>query len=519
MHRRSFLAASGAALLAPRAAHAAEGAVTVLLNEKIGTISPLLHGHFVEHLGGVVYDGVWVGENSKIANVAGLRKSLIDDLKAIQAPIFRWPGGCFADSYDWRDGVGPRERRPTRVNFWEQSGLLKKVQGGPAKYEPNAFGTNEFMRFCQEIGAKAYLAANLRSGTARDFNDWIDYCNAPAGTTTLSKLRGTAPFNVEHWGVGNESWGCGGNFTPEEYSVEYRKFTAWTPNFGVPLKFLPSGPNGGDLNWSRGFMQAMLRKDRNALRGIWGWALHYYCGTAGGPVEFSDEQYYELLGKAVVMEDLIKNHWTVMGEFDREHRIKFAIDEWGAWHGAGSEVAPHHLFEQIGTVRDAVIAGLTLDIFNRHADKIAMANVAQLVNCIHSLFIAHEDKYLKTPNYHVFAMYQAHQNAEAVRAVFAAPNSQKVPRLDGSASVKGKQLVLTCTNSDLAQALPVRVKLEGATARSAEALVLTGKPQAHNSFDTPDAVRPVALQAKASGEGVFFELPPSAVARLIVELA
>jgi len=519
MQRRSFLAASAAALAAPRLAGATEGSITVLLNEKIGTISPLIHGHFTEHIGGVVYNGIWVGENSKIPNIAGLRKTLIDDLKAIGAPIVRWPGGCFADSYNWRDGVGPREKRPTTVNFWEQSGLLKKLETSPAKFEPNEFGTNEFLRFCQEIGAKAYLAANLRGGTARDFNDWVDYCNAPSGATTLSRLRGTPPFNVEYWGIGNESWGCGGNFTPEEYSVEYRRFTAWVPNFGVPLKYIPSGPNGGDLNWSRGFMQAMLHKDRNALRGIWGWALHYYCGTAGGAAEFTTDQYYELLDKAVVMEELINKHWAVMGEFDREHRIKFAVDEWGAWHNAGTEAAPHHLFGQIGTIRDAIIAGLTLDTFHRHADKVAMANVAQLINNIHSLFHAYEDKYMRTPNYHVFAMYKEHQGNEAVRAVFTAPNAHKAPRLDGSASVKDKRLVLTCTNTDIAEALPVKLKLDGAMAKSATAVVLTGKPQAHNSFAEPDAVKPMALEARATSEGVFFELPSCAVARVIVELA
>jgi len=519
MQRRTFLAATTGALLAPRASQAADGAVTVLLNEPIGTISPLIHGHFVEHLGGVVYDGIWVGEKSKIPNVAGLRKALIDDLKAIKAPLFRWPGGCFADSYDWRDGIGPREKRPTRVNFWARSGMLQKLEGGPAKYEPNEFGTNEFMRFCQEIGAQGYIAANLRSGTAKDFYDWVDYCNAPSGTTTLSKLRGTAPFNVQYWGIGNESWGCGGDFTPEEYAVEFRKFTSWVPTFDTRLRYIPAGPNGGDLNWSRGFLQSIIRKSPGLLNRIWGFALHYYCGTTGGPVEFTTDEYYELLTRAVRMDDLIKSHWTVMGEYDREHRVQFAIDEWGAWHRAGSEVAPHHLFGQIGTIRDAMIAGLTLDIFHRHADKVSMANVAQLVNCIHSLFIAHEDKMLRTPNYHVFDMYKEHQNGQAVRAVFAAPMRGKLAQLDGSASVQGKRLVLTCTNTDASEALPVTVRLEGGNAKAVQGLVLSGKPQAHNTFAQPEAVKPVALKAEVSGGVVRFDMPGPSVARLVVELA
>lgn len=519
MNRRRFTLATAAALTGARTARAAEGAVTVLLKEQIGTISPLVHGHFVEHLGGVVYDGIWVGENSKIANIGGIRKALVDDLKRIGAPLFRWPGGCFADSYDWRDGVGPREKRPKRVNFWAESGLLGKLAGGPAKYEPNEFGTNEFMRFVQESGGKPYIAANLRGMTAKEFNEWVDYCNAPLGATTWSTVRGTAPYRVEYWGIGNESWGCGGDFTPEEYATEFRRFTAWAPGFGVPLKFIPAGPNGGDLNWSRGFFEAMARKSPGALRRVWGWALHYYCGTTGGPVEFTADEYYELLARAVRMEELIRGHWTVMGEYDREHRVKFAVDEWGAWHKAGSEAAPHHLFGQIGTMRDAMIAGLTLDIFHRHADKVAMACVAQLVNCIHSLFIADQDKFLRTPNYHVFDLYRAHQGGTAVRAVFAAPAQAKAPRLDGSASLADRRLVLTCTHAGLSEPLAVEVTLDGARAGAARALALAGKPQAHNTFAEPERVKPQALEVEARGGKVVFEMPPCAVARIEVELA
>jgi len=299
MNRRTFIAASAGALVAPRASQAAEASITVLTNEPIGTISPLLHGHFVEHLGGVVYDGIWVGENSKIPNIAGLRKSLVDALKKINAPVFRWPGGCFADSYDWKDGVGPRDKRPTRTNFWIRS-LRKDTPDGPSKYDPNTFGTNEFMRFCKEIGAEAYLAANVRGGTPRDFNEWVEYCNSPENSTTWARVRGGAPFNVQYWGIGNESWGCGGDFTPEEYSVEFRKFTSWVPAFGTPLRYIPAGPNSGDLNWSRGFFSSLNAKSPRLLSRVWGWALHYYCRTegTGEALDFTTDQYYELLGKA-----------------------------------------------------------------------------------------------------------------------------------------------------------------------------------------------------------------------------
>jgi alpha-N-arabinofuranosidase len=237
-------------------------------------------------------------------------------------------------------------------------------------------------------------------------------------------------------------------------------------------------------------------------------------------VEFNENEYYDLLTRAVRMDDLIKDHWAVMGEFDRQHRVKLVVDEWGAWHKAGSEVAPHHLFGQIGTMRDAIIAGLTLDIFHRHAEKVAMANVAQLVNCIHSLFIAHEDKFLATPNYHVFDMYKAHKGAQTVRAVFAAPSREKLPGLDGSASLKDKQLVLTCTNTNLSAGMPVEVRIAGGAAKSAEALVLNAeKPQAHNSFAQPDQIKPRVLKAEVSGGSVRFEMPPASVVRVLAELA
>ena len=228
--RRDFLATTAAAgagvLLAPRAAAATDSRVEILLNEPIGTIAPEIQGHFAEHLGGVVYDGIWVGENSKIPNDGGIRRGLVEHLKKIKAPLIRWPGGCFADSYDWQDGVGPRANRPSRTNFWA---FDKKVPDGPQKWEPNAFGTSEFVRFCQLVGAQPYIAANVRSLPAISFAHWVEYCNAPAGSTTLAKLRGGEPFNVRYWGVGNESWGCGGNFTPEEYATG----TAATPR-GCP---------------------------------------------------------------------------------------------------------------------------------------------------------------------------------------------------------------------------------------------------------------------------------------------
>jgi alpha-N-arabinofuranosidase len=288
--RRQFLrqtALSGAALaMAPRLrAGTSENTIEILLDETIGTISADLYGHFTEHIGGVIYDGIWVGEGSPVPNQGGIRTALVEHMKRLRTSVVRWPGGCFADSYNWRDGIGPRAQRPRRTNFWINDRFLRDAPDGPAKFEPNQFGTNEFMRFCHLIGAQPYLAVNVRSSTARDFYEWVEYCNAPAGQTTLADQRGAngapEPFGVRFWGVGNESWGCGGNFTPEEYAAEFRRFTAWVPGFGVPLAFIGSGPNRGDLDWTRRFFARLSERDRGQLNALYGWGLHYYCDSAG----------------------------------------------------------------------------------------------------------------------------------------------------------------------------------------------------------------------------------------------
>jgi len=432
INRRQFIqrsAVAGAAVFAVPTVRAAgsETEIKVLLNEPIGTISPDLYGHFTEHIGGVIYDGIWVGEDSKVPNQGGIRTALVEHMRRLKPSVVRWPGGCFADSYNWRDGIGPRAQRPRRTNFWINDGFLQSAPDGPAKYEPNQFGTNEFMHFCRLIGAQPYLATNLRSNTARDFYEWVEYCNAPAGQTTLGDQRASLgdkePFGVRFWGVGNESWGCGGNFTPEEYATEFRRFTAWVPNFGLPLAFIGSGPNGGDLDWTRKFFAGLGQRDRGLINSLYGWALHYYCGTAGkgDAIDFTVADWYELLGKALHMEKLIQQHWAAMGELDPRHRVKLIVDEWGAWHRPGTQVERWHLFGQTSTMRDALIAALTLDIFNRHADKVAMANVAQLINNLHSLFLASGDKFFATPNFHIFEMYSAHHNGKSVWTVFGVP--------------------------------------------------------------------------------------------------
>jgi alpha-N-arabinofuranosidase len=547
--RRDFvrIAAAGTAtfLLAPRASRAADARLEVLIGERIGPITADLYGHFVEHLGGVVYDGIWVGEGSKIPNTGGVRQALIDHMKRLPPAAIRWPGGCFADSYDWRDGVGPAKQRPTRTNFWVDERAMLTRPDGPWKQDPNTFGTTEFMRFCRLAGGHPYLAANLRSLPAKDFYQWIEYCNAPAGANTLANLRAAAgdrePYNVRFWGIGNESWGCGGEFTPEEYATEYRRYAAWVPRFGVDVSFVGSGPNGGDFGWTRRFFTKLLEKGEGQLNRLWGWGLHHYSWNTsrgatsdwydgkGDAITFTTDEWYELLNEGDRMDGLITGHWAVMGELDRRHRVKLAVDEWGAWYREGTEVHPGHLLGQQSTMRDGLLAALTLDTFQRHADKVAMGNVAQLVNCLHSLFLATEDKFLTTPTFDVFEMYGAHVGGESVRTIASAPRIQyqrvkdtgSLFGLAGSASIKDRTLTVTMVNPHASEPRAVDVVVRGATPSSARAVVLGARDiHAHNTFDQPRAVQPREQKVAAPSGGVLVhELPPASVTRLTIAIA
>jgi alpha-N-arabinofuranosidase len=505
--------------------------IDILLDEPIGTIAPEIYGHFIEHLGGVIYDGVWVGEQSKVPNIGGMRKALVDEFKKIKPAVVRWPGGCFADSYDWHDGIGAPDKRARRTDFWADNrpSANRAATDGPQRFDPNRFGTNEFIRFCRLTGAAPYIAANVRSLPAKDFYQWVEYCNAPAGATTLSELRGEAPFGVQYWGVGNEPWGCGGNFTPEEYATEFRRYTAWVPKYGVPLKYIAAGPNGGDLSWTRGFFRQLISRGAGALNDVYGWALHYYSGTTGdrNSIQFSTDDWYELIARADRMDSLVADHWAAMAESDPAHKVKLIVDEWGAWHGASPDMPPNYLWAYPGSLRNAVVAALTLDTFNRHADKIAMAAVAQLVNTIHSLFLAQEDRFIVTPNYHVFAMYAAHQGAQSVRTVFASP-SIAMPRgarvqnlwgLAGSASRRDRELVLTVVNPHSTDPRTCAIAIRGGAVRSARATVLTSSDlRAHNSFEQPNALAPREATVTAAAGSLRHTFPAASITRLDLTL-
>jgi len=504
--------------------------IEILPAEPIGTIAPEVYGHFIEHLGGVIYDGVWVGRDSKIPNEGGIRRAVIDALKAIHAPVIRWPGGCFADSYDWRDGIGPEQERKSRTDFW----------GGT---EPNAFGTAEFMRFCDLTGASPYLAANVRGLGAQDFDLWMEYCNSPAGSTEGARQRAAhghpEPYDVRYWGVGNESWGCGGNFTPEEYASEFRRFTAWVPRYGKPVDLIASGPNDHELEWTRRMLRALADKDQ--ISAAIGLSLHYYTWNLSAgrttnwvlgkrdALNFTELEWYELLSQGSVMETLIRDHWAVMGESDPQHHIKLIVDEWGAWYRSGTEIEPKskYILSQMLTLRDALLTGLTLDIFHRHADKVMMANAAQLINCLHSLMLARDDKFVLTPVYHVFKIYMAHMGAQAVRTEIAAPpvayDRNGTPAslwgLAGSASLAGRNVTLTVVNPHPRSAVETEIVVRGASLSGGNGQVVTsGDLHAHNDFEHPDAVRPQPVTFTVGGGRLVHTFPPASVTALYLTL-
>lgn len=525
----------------PSDSRTADSRIEVLFDEPLGTISPNIYGHFAENLGGVLYDGIWVGEKSRVANIDGLRKELIEHMRKIKAPVIRYPGGCFADSYDWRDGIGPAEKRPRRTNFWAND----ETEKAPAshRYDPNAVGTNEFVHFCKLIGAEPYLAANVKSLPASAFYQWVEYCNAPAGSTTLADARAAAgyvePFHVKYWGVGNESWGCGGEFTPQEYAVEFRRYSTWLPRYGDELHLIASGPNVDDWNWTREFLAEVLRKGPGGLRRIYGMALHHYAWNLsrgktqnweagkGEAVKFDSVDWYELLREGERMEGLVTGHWQVLSELDHDHHIKLVVDEWGPWYRPGSEATPGDLLEQMPTLRDAVFSGMTLDIFNRHPEKIAMTNCAQLINCLNSLYLAHEDKFVITPVGRVFELYASHQGGAALRTIFSAPNlhydRDAKPAsfwgLRGSASVHDKELTITAVNPSTTEPRLAEIALRGAMVKSTNMTFLSNSDiHVHNTFEQQDVVVPQTKVLSLNGGSLVVEFPPACVAALNIQL-
>jgi alpha-N-arabinofuranosidase len=471
-------------------------------------IRPELYGHFAEHLGACIDDGIWVGEDSPISNFGGIRSDVLDALRQLHPPVLRWPGGCYADDYHWEDGIGPRKDRPRRVNLWWGQGI-----------EANAFGTHEFIQVCRYLGAEPYLAGNLGSGSPRQMRDWMEYCNF-TGDSTLARRRAVngspVPFGVRYWGVGNEAWGCGGNFCPEDYAAEYKRFATYLREFGGVKPFLIAcGPDGNNADWTQRFFHKL-----NKFPHISGFAAHYYCGTAGpSATEFDVSQWYELLEKATRMERLVCEQRALLDQFDPDRKIGLIVDEWGTWHLPTPGRNPQHLWQQ-NTLRDALAAALTLDIFNRNADKLVMANIAQTVNVLQAMVLTQGEKMITTPTYHVFEMYRSHQGARTVRAFFEAPaisfaagdEKRQLPGLAGSASLKADLLTLSVVNPHATLPAEASIDLSDSKAREGELTVLTHQDlAAHNTFDSPHILRPTTGRWEPSDRHVF---PPASVSVL-----
>lgn len=497
-----------------------QNTLTVLLNEPIATIRPELYGHFAEHLGSCVYGGLWVGPDSKIPNDGGLRLDVLNALKKLSIPVLRWPGGCFADDYHWEDGIGPAAQRPRRFNAWWGHDI-----------EDNSFGSHEFLRLCELLGAKAYLAGNVGSGTPRELKQWIEYCNFP-GDTTLARQRRTNgrddPFNVPYWGIGNESWGCGGSMCPEDYASAYKRFSTFTSTFcrdslRMPLTFIACGPNGNNLDWTRRFFKKAMPFGNDCQ--IHGFAAHYYSRdwsgqiATGAATAFTSDQWYQQLYLGSGVEQLIIDQRACLDEFDPGRKIGLVIDEWGTWHPPTTGKPLNHLWQQ-NTLRDALLAAMTLDTFNRHADKVVMGNIAQVVNVLQAMVLTEGNRMLRTPTYHIFDLYQSHQGGTSVRVDVATRDVrfpireavEKLPTISASASIKNGELTLSIVNIN--NSLPAEIEIDFRGGPLADASVHTlshSDLAAHNTFDHPDELAPQHAVLPTTGSNWTQTLPPASV--------
>jgi alpha-L-arabinofuranosidase len=479
--------------------------VVVHADWPIGTIRPEFHGHFAEHLGSCVYGGLWVGRNSPIPNINGYRKQAVEYLKELGVPVLRWPGGCFADDYHWRDGIGPASERPKRVNIhW----------GGYV--EDGSFGTHEFIGLCRLIGAEPYLAGNVGSGTPEELRNWVEYCNMPKGSTLAEeRARNGAPepFRVRYWGVGNESWGCGGWMRPEVYADHYRRFSVYIRNFGgTEPMLIASGPSGNDARWTRGFMD---RLDGGIPGGI---SMHYYEGGKDAPLKFSMDHAAEQFAIFSKVEEAIVQQRAILDGYREGSKVALVLDEWGVWDKIPeSDEKRNGALWQQSTMRSAVAAGLGLNLFNRQADKLFMCNIAQIVNVLQSLLVTDGPdgkNCVRTTTYHAFSLFKGHRSNTSVRT-----ECDDIEKLGVSVSTSKKEgaLVLSFVNPRLDADMEVQCSLRGATAKSGSAQILHDSDwNAYNGFDNPDRVVPKPHPVVVEDARVQIHLPRLSVATVVL---
>jgi alpha-N-arabinofuranosidase len=472
-----------------------------------------LYGQFAEHLGRLIYEGIWVGEGSPIPNTRGMRNDVVAALKELHVPVLRWPGGCFADEYHWRDGIGPRDKRPRRPNAsW----------GG---VDTNAFGTHEFMELAEMLGAEAYINGNVGSGTPQEMMEWIEYMTSDSDSAlaNLRRQHGRAkPWKVPYFAVGNETWGCGGNMRPEFYADLYRQYATFIKDHsGNHIQKLASGASDENYKWTEVLMS-------QAARQMDGLSLHYYTlptgdwGKKGSATQFGEKEWHATLARTLRVEEFIDKHSAVMDKYDPQKRVGLMVDEWGTWYDGEPGRDMGALYQQ-NTLRDAVVAGINLNIFQRHADRVKMANIAQMVNVLQAMILTDKEKMVLTPTYHVFRMYNVHQGATLIPVELSAPEYKSgqasVPSLSVSASRDGEgRLHLSLVNLDPVRAAEVTTTVAGAAPKSVSGEVLTAAAMnALNTFDSPNAVKPARFDGyKLQGSQLTLSIPPKSV--VVLEL-
>ncbi|MDR2815421.1 MAG: alpha-N-arabinofuranosidase [Proteiniphilum sp.] len=493
----------------------AQNRLTIEADQEKGAISRHIYGHFSEHLGHCIYGGYWVGEEASIPNTRGIRNDVVEALKDVRIPNLRWPGGCFADEYHWMDGIGPRDQRPKMVNtHW----------GGVV--EDNSFGTHEFLDLCEQLDAAPYISGNLGSGTVEEMSKWIEYITFD-GESPMANLRRQngreKPWKVKFWGVGNESWGCGGNMTPDFYSDLYRQYATFCRNYGDNRLYkIACGANGDDYNWT----ETLMRKAGGRMNGL---SLHYYTvplnwNDKGSATNFDEAEYFATIRKTLFMNELITRHSTIMDRYDPYKRIGLIVDEWGTWYNVEPGTNPGFLYQQ-NTLRDAIVAGINLNIFNNHSDRVKMANLAQTVNVLQSVILTDEEKMVLTPTYWVFYLYKVHQDATLLPVSFTGNKyrhgNEDIDAVSVSASkdATGK-IHVTLVNADLSNEQRIETQLRGISAKKVTGKVLTSaKINDYNSFEQPSniTVKDFKGATLSGGSALSVVLPAKAVVMLEIE--
>jgi alpha-N-arabinofuranosidase len=494
----------------------AENKVVLKADQAETQISRHIYGHFAEHLGRCIYDGIYVGDqNQNIPNTDGVRNDVIEALKKLNIPNLRWPGGCFADTYHWKLAIGPKsDRKPIENLSW---GNYR---------EDNSFGTHEFLNLCELLGAEPYLAVNMNTGSVQEAVEWVQYVNHANGTSYLTDLREKygrdEPWNVTYWGIGNESWDCGGHMTAEYYINLYKRYaTAMTTYHNAEKLFrIAVGPGWPDYAWTEKIMKDIPER---RFEGV---SVHHYSvidwDAKSSSYEFSDEEYFMTMEKAWFMEEFITKNSEVMDKYDPEKRVALIVDEWGGWYDP--DPRGNGVLYQQNTIRDAMIAGLTLNIFNNHADRVRMANLAQTVNVLQAVILTEQEKMILTPTYHVMEMYKVHQDAFLVPAEVISEDfisgDKKLQAVSISASINASgEMHISLTHIDNKKSRKVEIELSGFNARQVTGRILTSpKVQDHNIFENPSKVMPKNFNgATLSDDNLAVNMPPNSVVVLTLE--